>query len=205
MGLLLLDGADRPATGRTAEAYAGMLGQLLPPGKLWRLAGSFLASVLLGSADELARVDQRVGDLLDEADPSTTVELLPEYERELELPAAPSILERQGNIVGRLVKRQRFRPADFRQALAPLLAQDPADVVLIERTPTFCAAVGDQREIFRFFIYRDPALPGAAFIASAQALVNEMKPSRTAGYVIESIALAFDDPHSLFDRGLLGV
>lgn len=205
MSLLLLDGADGQPAGRVAADYAAMLAQLLPRGKLWRYTQGILASVLLGSADELARVDQRVIDLLDEAYPSTAVELLPDYERELGLlPSAPTTAERQANIVGRLVNRQRFRPTDIQLALAPLLVQDPADVVVLERTPTFCAAVGDQREIFRFFAYRDPGLPGAAFIASAQALLDEMKPSRTAGYVIESIAFTLGDPHSLLGRDILG-
>lgn len=186
-------------------ANAAMLANLLPPGRAWRLGqDSVLDSVLLGSADELDRVDARVADLLDEADPTTADELLPEYEAELDLVAAPTIEERRANIIGRLVRRQRFRPADFRAALAPLLAQDPADVVVIERSPTFCATVGDQREIFRFFIYRNPALPGTYFLASAQALVTAMKPSRTDGTVIESIAFTLGDPHSLLGRDILG-
>lgn len=184
---------------------ATMLANLLPPGRVWRLGQeSVLDAVLLGSADELDRIDARVDDLLDEADPRTADELLPEYEAELGLVAAATIEERRANVIARLIRRQRFRPADFRQALAPLLAQDPADVVVIERSPTFCATVGDQREIFRFFVYRDPALPGTYFLASAQALVDSMKPSRTAGYVIESIAFTLGDPFSLLGRDILG-
>lgn len=185
---------------------AGMLAQLLPPGRLWRLTpGSLLAKVLLASADEIDRVDARVADLLDEADPSTADEMLPEYERELGITApAATIEERRANVVARLVRRQRVRPVDFQQALAPLLQQDPADVVVIERSAAFAASIGDAREIFRFFVYRDPALPGTAFIASAQALVTSMKQSHTIGTVIESVDALYDDPHTLYDRDLLG-
>lgn len=204
MSLLLLDGSDAPPPARSAEAYAGMLASLFPPGKLWTFIASLLSKVLLASADELVRVDQRGQDLVNEADPSTAVELLPEYERELALVAAPSVLERRANVVGRLVNRQRFRPADFQAALAPLLGQVVADVVVIERSRAFVISIGDDREIYRFFVYRDPTLPGTAFIASAQVLVDEMQPSHTIGTVIESVAALYDDPHSLYDRDMMG-
>lgn len=208
-------GADRVSTleapldfplgggGETADDYAGMLTALLPPGGLWRFFGSVLSKVLLGSADEIARVDDRVADMLNEADPSTANELLPEYERELGIAAAPTIEERRANVVARLVRRQRFRPVDFRQVLAPLLGQAAADVVVIERSRADAIAVGDERAIFRFFVYRDPALAGTAFIASAQVMVDEMKPSHTVGHVIESIAFTCGDPHSIVGRDIL--
>lgn len=186
-------------------AYAQMLASLLPPGKLWRLrADSFVAKVLLASSSELERVDGRVTDMLEEADPTTADELLPEYERDFAIHAAATIEERRANIVARRVRRQRFRPADFKQALATLLVQDAADVVVRERSRAFVTSIGDAREIFRFFIYRNPALPGTAFIASAQTLVDEMKPSHTIGTVVESIAAVCDDPSSLCDRDLMG-
>lgn len=203
MGILLLDSTVSP-TPRPAEAYADMLVSLLPPGKLWRWTGSVLRKLLLGSADELTRLDARVTDLLNEADPTTTLELLPEYERELKLDPAASADERRARIVARLVARQRFRPVDFQQALAPLLALAPADVQVLERTRAFVTSIGDDREIFRFFIYRDPSLPGTPFISSAQALVDAIKPSHTVGTVIESVNFLCDDPHSLCDRDLLG-
>lgn len=191
--------------GLAATAYERMLSALLPPGKVWRLdAASVLYKLLLGSSDELARVDQRVADLLNEADPSTAVELLPDYERELDLVAAATNAERQANIVALLVRRQRFRPVDFQTALATLLAQAPSAVVVLERSAAFAASLGDAREIFRFFVYRNPALPGTYFIASAQAQIDRMKPSHTAGYAIESVSFLCEDPFSLCDRDLLG-
>jgi len=189
-----------------ADAYARMLVALLPQGRLWRLlpGGSLLYALLLASADELARVDGRAADLLNEADPTTAVELLPEYERDFALTAAASIAERQGKVVARRVARQQYRPVDFQVALAPLLAQDPAAVVVLERSRAFVTSIADDREIFRFFIYRDPTLPGPYFLASAQALVDTMKPSHTVGHVIESLAAKYGDPHSLYGRDLMG-
>jgi len=190
--------------GLTAEAYAGMMKALLPDGKLWRFVASMLREFFLGCAAELVRVHGRADDLIRESDPRTAVELLPEYELELELTAAATLAERQANIAARRVRRQRFRPVDFQTALAPLLAQAPGDVVVIERTRAFCVAIGDDREIFRFFIYRDPSLPGTYFLASAQNVLDEMKPSHTVGHVIESINFLCDDARSLCDRDLLG-
>ncbi len=192
---------DDPVPG----AYKRMLSALLPPGRPWRLIGdSYLGSLIAGCADELARVHGRVADMLNEADPTATTELLPEYEAELGLVNDTSVDERRARIVARLIARQRFRPVDFQQALAPLLAQDPDDVVVLERTAAFAASIGDVREIFRFFIYRDPGEPGTYFIDSAQELVDQIKPTHTAGQVIESVDALYDDELSLYDRDLLG-
>lgn len=206
MGILLLDSPDpASATGRTVESYAGAMRALLPPGKLWRFIGeSVIGKLLLGCAEEFVRIDQRAADLLNESDPTTALELLPEYEGELDVGGAVYLEERRGRVVARLVARQRFRPLDFQQALAQLLALDPVDVVVIVRSAAFAASLGDQREIFTFFVYRDPSLAGTYFVSSAQAQLDKMKPSHTVGYVIESIDFLCDDPHSLCDRDLLG-
>jgi uncharacterized protein YmfQ (DUF2313 family) len=189
--------------GLTAAAYARMLSALLPPGKLWRTVGSVLEKLLLGSADELERVDGRGDDLLDEADPRTATELLDEYERELDLDEAATTAERRARVVARLIARQRYRPADFQESLAPLLGQDAADVVVIETSHASAVAMGDVREIFRFFIYRDPTAAGTYYLDSAQELVDQIKPSHTAGHMIESVASLYDDPYSLYDRDVM--
>lgn len=187
-------------------AYARMMLALLPPGKVWRLfEGSGLYSLIAGCTDELERLEGRMSDLLAEGDPEFAVEMLPEYERELDLESTGTDEERQARVVARKIARQRFRPVDFQTALALLLGQDSADVVVLERTRAFAASVGDDREIYRFFIYRDPTLPGTYYLTSAQELVDKIKPSHTVGHVIESIDFRCDDPFSLCDRDVLGV
>ncbi len=187
------------------NAYSRMLTALLPPGRVWRLfTGALLPAVLAANADELGRVDGRVTDLINESIPSKAVELLPEYERELALASDGVTAERQARIAARTIARQRYRPTDFQTALAPLLGQLPANVVVIERTHAFADSLGDDREIFRFFVYRDPSLAGTYFLASAQAMVDKIKPSHTIGQVVESINFLCDDPFSLCDRDLLG-
>lgn len=190
----------------TAAAYARMLKLLLPPGKLWQLEpGSLLSCVMLSAGDELVRVSGRGEDLIEESDPRTADELLPDFERVLEIVADGTLAERRARVVARLIARQRFRPADYQLALALLLGQDAEDVVVIERGRAFAVLVNDDREIYRFFIYRDPALAGSYDLAGAQALVDGMSPSHTQGHVIESIDFRCDDPLSLCDRDLLGV
>lgn len=186
-------------------AYARMMAALLPPGRVWRLiGGGLLPRLFLACADELDRLDQRTADLLAESVPLTASELIPEYERELDIAAMGTLEERQARIVARLVARQRFRPVDFQTALAPLLGQSAEDVVIIERTHAQAVAMGDDREIFRFFVYRDPSTPGTYYLDSAQALVDKIKPSHTIGHVIESVHFTCGDPHSICGRDILG-
>lgn len=74
---------------RDATAYAGQLRQLLPTGPAWNFgAESTFAQLLAGLAEELARVDARALDLVEEADPRTALELLPDWERVAGLPDA---------------------------------------------------------------------------------------------------------------------
>ncbi len=207
ISLTLLSDPETPSGGPlSAEAFARMLKALLPPSKLWRLdPDSNLSKALLASGDELARIDERGRDLLEEGDPQTTTELLPDFERVLGLSSDGTDDERRARIVSRLVRRQRFRPIDFQTTLAPLLGQDPEDVVVIEQGRAFAISVGDDREIFRFFIYRDPGEPGDYDLETAQDLVDRMKPAHTSGHVIESLSFLCDDPESLCDRDRRGV
>jgi len=72
---------------RSSSAYLAKLQALLPSGAAWpRDPDSILSKFLAVSADTLARVDARADDLINEADPRTTYELLPDWERNLGLP-----------------------------------------------------------------------------------------------------------------------
>lgn len=65
----------------TQEAYLRQLQQLLPHGAAWsRDQDAVLTRLLTAMAQELALVDGRAASLLDEADPRTAFELLPEWE-----------------------------------------------------------------------------------------------------------------------------
>lgn len=84
-----------------AAAYTAQLQALLPSGAAWpRDPDAQLTRLVAGLAEEFARVDGRAARLLDEADPRTALELLPEWERLVGLPDAcipvtGSVRERQ--------------------------------------------------------------------------------------------------------------
>lgn len=190
----------------SVDAYTRMLRHLLPPGRLWETtAGQWLYNVLKASADELVRVSGRVVDLLLEGDPSQATETLEDYERVLGLDSLGTTAARQAAVLAALTKRLKFRPADFAAGLAPILDLDVADVDVRETSRAQAVAVGDDREIFRFFVYRDPGLPGTYDLNKAQAWIDSAAPAHTKGHVIESIDFLCDDPYSLCDRDLLGV
>ncbi|MEL7784048.1 putative phage tail protein [Citromicrobium bathyomarinum] len=72
---------------RSQGDYAAQLIRLLPQGPAWEFApdGAF-ARLLSALAAELARVDARILDLVEEADPRTALETLVDWERVTGLP-----------------------------------------------------------------------------------------------------------------------
>lgn len=71
----------------TATDYLAQLQALLPQGFAWpRQADAALTKLLLAWADEMARIDGRAADLVEEVDPRTTAELLADWERVAGLP-----------------------------------------------------------------------------------------------------------------------
>lgn len=190
----------------TADAYAGIQKALLPPGKIWNLVlDSFITKVFLASGDELERVSGRSADLVEEGDPRTTTELITDNESELALVASGALQERRDRVVELRTRRQGFRPADLKDALAVELDLDPADVVVIETSRALAIIAGDDRIIYLFHIFRDPALPGTPDIPAAQAQLDSIAHSHTQGKIIQSITFKCNDPESLCDRDLLGV
>jgi uncharacterized protein YmfQ (DUF2313 family) len=79
------------AVARSKSAYTTHLAAHLPQGDAWpREGGSWLMRLLGWMAGEFARIDARVADVLREADPRTTVEMLADWEDECGLPDACS-------------------------------------------------------------------------------------------------------------------
>ena len=73
----------------TAEQYRQALQSLLPPGPAFtREPNALLTKLLDALAQELYRADLRAAQLIDEAFPDTTTELLPDWERVAGLPDA---------------------------------------------------------------------------------------------------------------------
>jgi len=112
---------------RDAAAYAQQLRQLLPRGRVWDFAAnSVFAGLLGGLAEELARIDARARDLIEDADPRTTLELLTDWERVVGLPdncsgeAPDNATERQIALHEKLTKRGAQNAAAYVDAAARL-------------------------------------------------------------------------------------
>lgn len=132
----------------SAADYAHLLRLLLPRGAIWQAKpGSVQAAILEAFAQEFARVDGRVTDLLAESLPETTVELLDQWEAEFGLPESCdtreglSIAERQARLAAKVYYRA-IRGAQRWHALA---ASYGATVELATYQPTVAgsAVAGD--------------------------------------------------------------
>ncbi|MDH0098248.1 YmfQ family protein [Pseudomonas sp. GD04158] len=126
---------------RNAADYHAQLRALLPPGPAWdaELVPEVDAA-LRGLAPELARADSRAFDLLNEADPLTLHEMLPDWERVMQLPdpclgSAPALDDRKKAVRERLVGLGGQSAAYFER-----LARDqgyPNPQVVAHRAPRF--------------------------------------------------------------------
>ena len=107
------------ADAMTPDDYRRQLHQLLPPGVVWPEAPeSMFQRLLLGEAQEYARVDERAVALRDEADPRQALYLFEEWESSYGLPSrcAPadqSLADRRAALIGRIVGRGGLRPQDM--------------------------------------------------------------------------------------------
>ncbi len=72
---------------REAKDYAEQIRQLLPHGPAWDKENvPDLDNIIKALAEEFARIDQRSRDLYNEMDPATVFELVPDWERVMNLP-----------------------------------------------------------------------------------------------------------------------
>lgn len=108
-----------------APLYERMLMRLLPTGPLWRRDTEGVVSAVMGGIGrELARVEVRGAALVDESDPRTASETLPDWERVLGLPDADILEipftdeERRLAVTQKLVKQGGQTPAYFLQLAA---------------------------------------------------------------------------------------
>lgn len=95
---------------RSASDYYAQLVALLPPGPAWEVERvPAIRDLLSKAAEELAREDQRLNDLYNEMFPDTVRELVPDWERVMDLPDPclgdnPAFEDRQLAVRRRLVE-----------------------------------------------------------------------------------------------------
>lgn len=110
----------------TEQDYLEELQNHLPLGPAWpRDVDSLTTKLLSAFAAEFALVDQRIDDLLNEADPRTTLELLADWERVAGLPdgcvgTGQTVQQRRAALVARLTN-SGGQSRDFFIALAAYL------------------------------------------------------------------------------------
>jgi len=189
----------------TAEAYASLQKRLLPRGRLWRLTpDSLLHAVFLAAGDELQRISGRLEDLIVEADPRFSTELIERFENEMGLPSTGTLEERQARAAAHDKKRPRARVVDIQAAMAPYLDLDAEDIEVIPTTRAQAVAMNNDRAFYRLYVYRDPTLPGTYDVEAAQAELDRVTLYHDKPKVIESKAFKVGDPYSLVGRDLLG-
>lgn len=93
----------------SAADYLAALQSLMPRGKVWpRDGAATLTKVLAGLTPVYERQNARANQLLVDAFPASTLELLPEWEETLGLPdpcagVSPSVAQRRAQVVARLI------------------------------------------------------------------------------------------------------
>lgn len=116
-----------------AAAYANLLKQLLPEGPAWECEE--IHSLLESLAQEMARSDQRIYQLLNEMDPAGVNELVPEWEEVMNLPdpclgPSPTYSDRVQQVRDRLTTVGSQTPAFF-VSIANRQGYDKAKVIEI--------------------------------------------------------------------------
>lgn len=120
--------------------YRHQLQALLPRGAAWpRAAEATLTKLLDAMAEEFARIDSRSLQLIDEADPRTTIDLLADWERVAGLP---------DNCSGLLADTQQGRRNDLVSKLVGRGGQSVAYFIEVAR------ALGFEIEIEEFHPFR---------------------------------------------------
>ena len=131
----------------TSEQYIELLQNYLPPGRAWpREPDADLTRLIGALADALARDHNRALDLIEEADPRTTLELLPDWERVAGLPGpcgslADTLQERRNQLVAQITARGGQSPQFYIDVAAAL----GFTVTVTEFKPFLCGqnACGD--------------------------------------------------------------
>lgn len=175
-----------------SAAYARALKKLLPPGRIWRLVTEATLSKLFhGVGDELARVEQRGRDWVEETDPRTATETLDDWERVLALPdedilAIPATdAERRTAIVQKLLRTGGQSPAYYESvALAAgwtvTVVEDYGATVARCGTAECPDPMNSPQWAFVWRVEVNPG-PAAGALSSAELerVLNRVKPAHT--------------------------
>lgn len=170
----------------TADDWRQVLQSNSPRGRLWAWElGLRITALWQAMGCELARLHNRALDLFEEADPETTVELLPDHERNWGLPdpAAPppeTIQERQAALAAR-VGGVGGQSKPYFLAIAEALGI-PVEILLADPWAFWWIARGDAADVKRFRVGPGATVGTRLVVRSArwcrlEALYRRWKPS----------------------------
>jgi uncharacterized protein YmfQ (DUF2313 family) len=162
--------------------YRRMLQGLLPPGAAWpRDEDAVLTALLDGWAEEFARADARAGDLIEEADPRTAGELLPEWELDFGLAGEGTDAERRAAIVAAMNAQGGVSVAYFLGLAAAAGVTITISTYLPFQVGRSTVGEALYNGTWRFtWLVSGPAATPAELQAELEALFVKLKPSHTA-------------------------
>ena len=175
---------------RNPADYTEMQQALLPQGRAWsRDPSSALTALLAARSIGLAAVDASCDTLLAEADPRTTLQMLPDWERNFGLPdpaigSPPTVAARQQALVAKM----SFQGAKSRAWFIALAASLGFEATIEEFRPFRAGqgAAGDAittdpwRYAWRMVVMTTPELTAGSFQGlSLQAQVRRFAPAET--------------------------
>lgn len=182
---------------KTSSDYVGALSRDAPRGKIWALVDYVtggIAQTFSGVAEELARIHARFLAVLEEADPSTAVEMLDAWERVLGLPepedpSPPTVAaDRQALASAKLIARGGSQPG----LLSDVIENAAYTGVALELPTLLRADEGrsDDRAYdgdYVWIVYVWRATTPAAGWARLEALLNRIKPAHCLFVTIDGL------------------
>ena len=172
---------------RDQAQYTKLLKRLQPTGRAWSKSSGLIPELLEGLAAELARVDGRVDDLINERDSRTTAELITEHETEWGLPdeclgSSTVLAERRAAILARIRAIGGLSPAYYISVAAAL----GYTITIEEFTPAWSGLAvsgdpcGDQGVLFYWLVnvHYDFVNPFTSY-SDLECLLEKIKPAHT--------------------------
>ena len=175
---------------RSASAYTDLITAILPTGPIWDyLAAADHGAMVCGMADEMGRIDARGGDVSLEFTPSTSVELIGEWEALLGLPdpldpTPPTALaDRQAAAHAALIASGGQSAAYFVKVSAALgvavtITERPYGDVAVAEVAVAEGILAPRGAAF-YWVVDGPSATLAAVQARLEALITRLSPAHT--------------------------
>jgi uncharacterized protein YmfQ (DUF2313 family) len=189
---------------RSSLQYRKLLQSLLPKGKLWnRDENSILTKVIWGMSEELARIDQRAENLINEKLLNSTIELIIEHEKDFGIPEEgqelqPTFELRRNELKSKLLEVGQQDKNYFEEISLAFGYHIYIEEFRPAWSGVFCSGdpCGDQQNIFywKIHIYVDSIIDSLQVdLTKLIAKINKIKPGHTH--------VLFDFYNVGFDRG----